>query len=236
MVGLAIHLVGCLLFNLLLVSLGVLSSRKRPTHPIWTSSFKRFLIAAFVSALLIMARSSFRLAEMIVGWIGYISVKEWWVLSSWGSSRFQTCCLVKTTDERSTRSHFFSIQAILCVWCHSGLPCSRYTSLLQSKWQPSKQLWHHGEEERVFGGVESSMRDLERIEDFSDDFSKLKHPEMLCRLTDFEKGSSPFSFSFLCSWSDEDHGEHSTAQILHRWWSLFLESIFRTINKSPSCI
>ncbi|PWN50532.1 RTA1-domain-containing protein [Violaceomyces palustris] len=74
--GLAIQLVGYLLFDLLLF-IFVRRCIRDPPAKLWTREIKTFIAATATSSLLIFIRSLFRLIEMIVGWEGVIAKSEW---------------------------------------------------------------------------------------------------------------------------------------------------------------
>lgn len=75
--GLAIQLVGYILFNTLLVVFVRRCSKDPPPEVLWNKKTRTFLAATAVSSALIFARSTFRLIEMSVGWIGVIAKTEW---------------------------------------------------------------------------------------------------------------------------------------------------------------
>lgn len=75
--GLAIQLVGYILFNTLLVVFVQRCSKDPPPEVLWNKKTRTFLAATAVSSALIFARSTFRLIEMSVGWIGVIAKTEW---------------------------------------------------------------------------------------------------------------------------------------------------------------
>lgn len=76
--GLALQLLGYLAFNALFITFVVRATRKNSV--LLTKEMKTFLIAVWTSALLIFGRSTFRLAEMSIGWIGYVATTEWYYL------------------------------------------------------------------------------------------------------------------------------------------------------------
>ncbi|PWN47362.1 RTA1-domain-containing protein [Violaceomyces palustris] len=78
--GLAIQLLGYLCFNVLLITF--YRRVRKPTAENatlkdWNQRLNTFLIATFLSSLLILVRSIFRLVEMSVGWIGAVAHHEW---------------------------------------------------------------------------------------------------------------------------------------------------------------
>ncbi|PWN47683.1 RTA1-domain-containing protein [Violaceomyces palustris] len=75
--GLAIQLVGYLLFDLLLFVFVRRCMLQPPSPKYWNSEIKTFIAATAVSSMLIFIRSLFRLIEMIVGWEGIIARSEW---------------------------------------------------------------------------------------------------------------------------------------------------------------
>ncbi len=75
--GLAIQLVGYILFNTILVVFVRRCSSNPPSEVLWNKRTRTFLAATAVSSALIFARSVFRLIEMSVGWVGVIAKTEW---------------------------------------------------------------------------------------------------------------------------------------------------------------
>lgn len=68
--GLFIQLLAYLIFNVMFVAFAVRTQRDPPKHPLWTPRMRLFLVMVWISSLLVLLRSTFRAAEMLVGWIG----------------------------------------------------------------------------------------------------------------------------------------------------------------------
>jgi hypothetical protein len=87
--GLGLQLAGYVAFNVVFL-LFVRRASKFQGHHLehpqqgqgfaWDSSTKRFLVATWISALLVLGRSCFRTAEMAKGWIGTVATTEWYYL------------------------------------------------------------------------------------------------------------------------------------------------------------
>ncbi|CAO1630342.1 unnamed protein product [Sympodiomycopsis kandeliae] len=80
--GLAIQLFGYVAFDVLSIIFAIKAWSPRngaspPAH-LWTPKTQQGLIAAFVSALLVLLRSCFRTGEMAEGWIGPVATTEWY--------------------------------------------------------------------------------------------------------------------------------------------------------------
>lgn len=75
--GLAVQLVGYILFNTLLVVFVRRCIRDPPSYDLWNKRTMRFIAATAASSALIFVRSIFRLIEMSVGWEGVIARSEW---------------------------------------------------------------------------------------------------------------------------------------------------------------
>lgn len=79
-IGLCVQLAAYACFQILILTFFWKAATDPSTHenPLWTPKFKLFLVAFFVSSLLVLGRSVFRTVEMINGWIGPISTVEWY--------------------------------------------------------------------------------------------------------------------------------------------------------------
>jgi hypothetical protein len=79
--GLAIQLAGYICFNVFFILFVVRANRRANDHArYWTKTMKKFLLATWISALLVLGRSCFRTAEMAKGWIGEVATTEWYYL------------------------------------------------------------------------------------------------------------------------------------------------------------
>ncbi|TKY89017.1 hypothetical protein EX895_002258 [Sporisorium graminicola] len=76
-VGLALQLVGYILFNLLLLVFVRRCCKDPPSPDLWNKRTKAFIAATALSSAFIFVRSLFRLIEMCVGWEGIIARTEW---------------------------------------------------------------------------------------------------------------------------------------------------------------
>lgn len=76
-VGLAIQVLGYVLFNTLLSVFVWRCVKDPPPEEVWNGKMKNFITATAVSSGLIFVRSVFRLIEMSVGWLGVIAKTEW---------------------------------------------------------------------------------------------------------------------------------------------------------------
>lgn len=77
--GLAIQLAGYVAFNVLFIMFvtRARADKRRGQADWFDGRLKVFLIATYVSALLVLGRSAFRTAEMGSGWVGKIATTEW---------------------------------------------------------------------------------------------------------------------------------------------------------------
>ncbi len=75
--GLAIQVVGYILFNALLFVFIRRCLKDPPPSSLWNKRSQTFIAATVVSSALIFVRSIFRLIEMCVGWEGVIARSEW---------------------------------------------------------------------------------------------------------------------------------------------------------------
>lgn len=79
--GLAIQLAGYICFNVFFILFVVRANKEANIHAKnWTKSMKTFLLATWISAILVLGRSCFRTAEMSKGWIGEVATTEWYYL------------------------------------------------------------------------------------------------------------------------------------------------------------
>lgn len=76
-VGLAIQLLGYILFNVLLFVFVRRCARDPPSAELWNKRTKTFIAATALSSAFIFLRSLYRLIEMCVGWEGVIARTEW---------------------------------------------------------------------------------------------------------------------------------------------------------------
>ncbi|UZJ53515.1 hypothetical protein CBS101457_002835 [Exobasidium rhododendri] len=82
--GLCIQVAGYVAFNIIFL-LFISRARNSPGEgnsrfSIGSNSTKKFLLATWISALLVLGRSIFRTAEMAKGWIGEVATTEWYYL------------------------------------------------------------------------------------------------------------------------------------------------------------
>jgi hypothetical protein len=82
---------GYLAFNALAVVFLLRVRRAPPTSPHSTPRFRLFLLAVWLSSLLVLLRSAFRTAEMLKGWIGPIATVEVWFYCL--DALREPCCL-----------------------------------------------------------------------------------------------------------------------------------------------
>lgn len=80
--GLAVQLLGYVCFDIIAIAFAFKAWGGKPgmspPADLWTPTMRRGLIAAFVSALLVLLRSCFRIGEMSIGWIGHVAATEWY--------------------------------------------------------------------------------------------------------------------------------------------------------------
>jgi len=74
--GLAIQLFAYIGANILAIIFFIRTAKNPPQHPLWTHQTRLGLLCAFISAIFVLLRSTFRTIELAVGWVGVISTTE----------------------------------------------------------------------------------------------------------------------------------------------------------------
>lgn len=76
--GLFVQLLAYVFFNIVFIIFALRTRRDPPQHPLWTPRMRLFLFMVWISSLLVLMRSSYRVGELASGWIGFIATTEWY--------------------------------------------------------------------------------------------------------------------------------------------------------------